>query len=65
MRWELLLSVAALVLALIAVVIGVMIYRRLNRPNLSQPPPTAASAPSAPHTPLSGPAAFIVNPTKV
>lgn len=64
MRWELLLSIAALVLALIAVVIGIVIYRRLNPP---KPGPTAAAPLAA--TPasaeLDGPVAFIVNPTKV
>lgn len=55
MRWELILSISALVIALVAVAIGIGIYRHLK---------------SAPPTPQQGPdptlpAAFIINPTKI
>lgn len=65
MRWELIISVAALILALVAVVIGILVYRRLT-PGSPQPAPGAAS----PADPLAaqereGPAAFIVNPSKL
>jgi len=62
MRAELILSLAALVLALVAVGFGVAVYRR-QRPR--ETPPTAATPESVGRPVRHGPPAFVVNPTKV
>jgi len=65
MRWELVLSVSALVLALVAVVIGVVVYRRMKTapPPAQRPSPAAGAATAA--VDRAGPPAFVVNPTKL
>src|SRR5699024_7132048 len=65
MRWELVLSVAAFVLALIAVVIGVMVYQRVKPAAASEKEPSPAPEAAQPDAEKSGPPAFVVNPTKV
>src|SRR5699024_2450697 len=65
MRWELVLSVAAFVLALIAVVIGVMVYQRVKPAAAPEKEPSPAPEAAQPDAEKSGPPAFVVNPTKV
>src|SRR5699024_8461534 len=69
MRWELIISVAALLIALVAVVIGILVYRRLTPRAGRRAPEPGRAAPTGAEDhsgqTRTGPAAFIVNPTKL
>ncbi len=65
MRWELIISGAALILAVVAIAIGVVVYRRLKSGS-GEPGPLAATPATPREAPQNnGPAAFIVNPSKL
>lgn len=65
MSWEQVVSVAALLLAVVAVVVGVRVLRRLAAAAGSVPALTATHPHVEGDQPPSGPAAIVINPTKV
>lgn len=65
MRWDLILSAAALVLALVAVGLGVLAYRRAKAAGASAQPGSAITEPTGGEDPKVERAAFVVNPAKL
>ncbi|TDE91737.1 diacylglycerol kinase [Occultella glacieicola] len=64
MTWEQAVSVVALVLALVAVVVGLVLLRRISERNQRVPSLGAGTVEAADPTVPTGPPAFVVNPIK-
>lgn len=65
MSWEQVVSVAALIVAVVAAVVGLLVLKRLRNGASRVPTLASATAKDQGDRPPSGPAAIILNPTKV
>ncbi|WP_156253876.1 diacylglycerol/lipid kinase family protein [Pseudactinotalea terrae] len=65
MTWEQVVSVAALLLAVVAVVVGLLVYKRLTAGPSRSPVLPPREVRDQGDRPPSGPAAIVVNPTKL